>query len=172
MLSLGLEVAFAVLLITSIGYAIVLNRKLGNLRQHKEELERLAMTFSQSTIRAEDGVKRLKSSTAQMQNSIVKAQSLRDDLALLIDRGSLTADRLEESVRDKRPQAIETKPSGSGNALGSVDNIYDEVSASGETVVYSDERANKLNKKNKQGSPEEQKSQAEKDLIEALRQAR
>jgi hypothetical protein len=172
MLSLGLEIAFAVLLITSIGYAIVLNRKLGNLRQHKEELERLAMTFSQSTIRAEDGVKRLKSSTAQMQNSIVKAQSIRDDLALLIDRGSLTADRLEQSVRDKRPQAIETKPSASSNALGSVDNVYDGVSASGETVVYSNERANKLNKKNKQGSPEEQKSQAEKDLIEALRQAR
>lgn len=172
MLSLGLEIAFAVLLITSIGYAIVLNRKLGNLRQHKEELERLAMTFTQSTIRAEEGVKRLKSSTAQMQNSIVKAQSLQDDLALLIDRGSLTADRLEESVRDKRPYAIETEPSGSRNALGLVDNIYDGVSASGETVVHSNERASKPNKPNKQGSPEEQKSQAEKDLIEALRQAR
>ena len=42
MLSLGLEIAFAVLLVAAIGYAIILNRKLGNLRQHKDELERLA----------------------------------------------------------------------------------------------------------------------------------
>ena len=172
MLSLGLEIAFAILLVTSIGYAIILNRKLGNLRQHKEELERLAETFSQSTIRAEDGVKRLKSSTAQMQNSIVKAQSMRDDLALLIDRGSLTADRLEESVRDKRPQAVATKSLGPKNALGPVDNIYDEVSARGTAVVDSNKRANNPDKKNKQGSHKEDKSQAEKDLIEALRQAR
>jgi hypothetical protein len=153
MFSLGLEIAFAVLLITSIGYAIVLNRKLGNLRQHKEELERLAMTFSQSTIRAEDGVKRLKTSTAQMQNSIVKAQSLRDDLALLIDRGSLTADRLEESVRSKRSQATETKMSGSKKVLGSVDDIYDEASARGVSVIDDNKIANKLVKNYKQGSP-------------------
>ena len=172
MLSLGLEIAFAVLLVTTIGYAIVLNRKLGNLRQHKEELERLAMNFSQSTIRAEDCVKRLKSSTAQMQNSIVKAQSMRDDLALLIDRGSLTADRLEESVRDQRLQTTKPKSSGPKNALGPVDNIYDRVSAHGTAVVDSNKRANKPDKKNRQEGPEEQKSQAEKDLIEALRQAR
>ena len=172
MLSLGLEIAFAMLLVTSIGYAVVLNRKLGNLRQHKEELERLAMTFRQSTIRAEDGVKRLKSTTAQMQNSIVKAQSMRDDLALLIDRASLAADRLEENVRDKRPQEVATKSSGPKNALESVDKLYDGVSPRATAVVKNNKRANKSDKKNKQGSLEEQKSQAEKDLIEALRQAR
>ena len=70
MLSLGLEIAFAILLVTTIGYAITLNRKLGNLRQHKKDLERLAMSFSQSTVRAEDGVQHLKSNTEQMQKSI------------------------------------------------------------------------------------------------------
>ena len=78
---LGLEIAFAVLLVAAISYAIKLNRKLGNLRQHKDELERLAMNFSQSTIRAEDGVQRLRNSTSQLKKSIVTAQSLRDDLA-------------------------------------------------------------------------------------------
>ena len=51
MLSLGIEIAFAVLLVTTIGYAVILNRKLGSLQQHKDELERLAKTFTQSTLR-------------------------------------------------------------------------------------------------------------------------
>jgi hypothetical protein len=172
LLSLGLEIAFAVLLVTAIGYAIILNSKLGNLRQHKEELERLAMNFSQSTIRAEDGVERLKSSTSQMKNTIAKAQSLRDDLALLIERGSYTADRLEEGVRRKRPQINEPKPSVSKKIKGPVDTIPDEVYARGTSIVDSIKTANKSDTDNKQGSSNEQKSQAEKDLIEALRQAR
>jgi len=112
MFSLGLEIAFAVLLVTTIGYAIALNRKLGNLRQHKEDLERLAMTFSKSTVRAEEGVQRLKSSTVQMQKSIAKAQTMREDLALLIDRGSLAADRLEEVVRGIRSKTVNVEKSG------------------------------------------------------------
>ena len=172
MLSLGLEIAFAILLVTSIGYAVVLNRKLGNLRQHKEELERLAMTFSQSTIRAEEGVQRLKNSTAEMQKSIVKAQSLRDDLVLMIDRGSLTADRLEEGIRSKRPRTIETKASGHKNLSGPFDTNPNQVSAHGEFGNDGKEKAKQPHEHIKKVSREEQKSQAEKDLIEALRQAR
>ena len=171
-LSLGLEIAFAVLLVTTIGYAIALNRKLGNLRQHKEELERLAMTFSKSTIRAEDGVQRLKSNTVQMQKSIVKAQALRDDLALLIDRGSLAADRLEEGVRGIRSQTLEAKPSVPRNLVEPVVNISEEVCASRVSITDDIKINNKPNADNKEESLEKQKSQAEKDLIEALRQAR
>jgi Tfp pilus assembly protein PilO len=172
MLSLGLEIAFAVLLITAIGYAVILNRKLGSLRQHKEEIERLAMNFSQSTIRAEDGVQRLKSSTSQMKKNIAKAQSLRDDLVLLIERGSLTADRLEGVVRKKRTQENELNSSVSKKIIGPVNTVSDEFYASGASVVDSIKTANKLDTDHKQGSLNEQRSQAEKDLIEALRQAR
>ena len=172
MLSLGLEIAFAVLLVTTIGYAIALNRKLGNLRQHKEELERLAMTFSKSTIRAEEGVQRLKSSTVQIQKSIAKAQALRDDLTFLIDRGSLAADRLEEGVRGIRSQTLDTKVSVPRNLVEPVETISEEVSARRAPVVGDSQMGNKLDAENREESLEEQKSQAEKDLIEALRQAR
>lgn len=171
MLSLGLEIAFAVLLVAAIGYAIILNRKLGNLRRHKEELERLAMNFSQSTIRAEEGVQRLKSSTSQMNESIVKAQSLHDDLALLIERGSHTADRLEEGVYKKRSQKNELESLVSEKTVGQVDTISDEVYARGTSVVGA-KKAAKSDAGYKQASTNEQKSQAEKELIEALRQAR
>jgi len=171
-LSLGLDIAFAVLLVTTIGYAIVLNRKLGNLRQHKEELERLAMTFSQSTVRAEDGVQRLKSSTEQMQKSIDKAQGLRDDLAFLTDRGSRTADRLEKGVRGTRSQTLETKPSAPRNPVESVETISDEVSARRASAGGGIKMANESDSDIGEESLEQQKSQAEKDLIEALRQVR
>lgn len=171
-LSLGLDIAFAVLLVTTIGYAIVLNRKLGNLRQHKEELERLAMTFSQATVRAEDGVQRLKSSTEQMQKSIDKAQGLRDDLAFLIDRGSLAADRLEEGVRGTRSQMPETKPSAPRSPVEPVETISDDVSARRASTDGGIKMTSVSDSDNGEESLEQQKSQAEKDLIEALRQVR
>jgi hypothetical protein len=130
------------------------------------------MNFSQSTIRAEDGVQRLKNSTSQMQKSVAEAQSLRDDLALLIDRGSLTADRLEEGVRENRSQEIDVKPSVPKNELGTVDIVSNKVSIRGTSIVNKIKTAHTPDKDNRQVSPKEQKSQAEKDLIEALRQAR
>jgi hypothetical protein len=172
MLSLGLEIAFAVLLVTTIGYSIALNRKLGNLRQHKKDLERLAMTFSQSTVRAEDGVQRLKSSTMQMQKSIVKAQAMRDDLAFLIDRGALTADRLEEGVRGIRPQTLETKPSASINMVEPLETISNQISARRAPTVGGIKMVKEPDVDNRNEGLEVQKLQAEKDLIEALRQAR
>ena len=172
MLSLGLEIAFAVLLVAAIGYAIILNRKLGNLRQHKDELERLAMNFSQATTRADDGIKRLKSSTSQMKKSIVQAQSLRDDLTLLIERGSLTADRLEEGVRRERSHKNEPKSSVPKKVLGSLDNISKEIAARGSFNADSTKIENKSDADNKHESSNEPKSKVEKDLLEALRQAK
>jgi len=169
-LSLGLDMAFAVLLVVTIGYAVVLNRKLGSLRRHKEELERLAATFSQSTARADDSIQRLKSTTDVLQKNIDKAQGLRDDLAFLIDRGSVTADRLEEAVRGtrNRPQGVEAaKPN---RPFEPVETISDAIAARrgqpGADPDFADAAKAGLE------DTEEQKSQAERDLIEALRQVR
>jgi hypothetical protein len=170
-LSLGLDFAFAILLVITIGYAIVLNRKLGTLRQHKEELERLAVTFSQSTARADESIQRLKKTTDDLQNGINKAQGLRDDLTFLIDRGSLTADRLEQGVRGARDQSEEIKQKGPRRPVEPIETISDVVGSRrndptaginivGGSDVESEEDLAK------------QKSQAEKDLIDALRQVR
>ena len=42
-LSLMLDILIAVLLVVTIVYAIILNRRLGNLRRDREELEQLAI---------------------------------------------------------------------------------------------------------------------------------
>ncbi len=102
--SLALDVLVAVLLVITIGYAMVLNRRLGNLRRDKAQLERLAATFGEATARAEESIGKLKTTADALRERIDNAQALRDDLAFLIDRGGSAADRLEETVRAARKE--------------------------------------------------------------------
>lgn len=102
--SLALDVLVAVLLVITIGYAMVLNRRLGRLRRDKSELEKLAATFGQATARAEESIGNLKKTADALKGRIDNAQALRDDLAFLIDRGGSAADRLEETVRAARKE--------------------------------------------------------------------
>lgn len=102
--SLALDVLVAVLLVITIGYAMVLNRRLGRLRRDKSQLEKLTATFGQATARAEESIGKLKNTADALKEHIDNAQALRDDLAFLIDRGSSAADRLEETVRAARKE--------------------------------------------------------------------
>lgn len=169
-MTLMLDIVVAVLLLVTIGFAIVLNRKLGSLRSHKEELEKLAVTFSQSTARAEDSIHRLKGTTEQLQKGIDKAQGLRDDLTFLIDRGGLTADRLEDGVRGGRGKAKKAGSDQFEDPLDPAETLSDVLAASRK------EAREISNLVDETGESEDdlvrQKSQAEKDLIEALRQVR
>ena len=170
-MTLALDITFAVLLIVTIGYAIVLNRKLGSLQKHKDDLERLAMTFSQSTARADDSIQNLKRTTENLQNKIDKAQGLRDDLSFLVDRGSMTADRLEEGVRGARINQDEPASRPKKNLVDPIETVADAAHArrrdptAGINIVGGHDA-------NTEEDLAEQKSQAEKDLIAALRQVR
>lgn len=104
-LSLTLDVILAVLLVVTISYAVVLNRKLGSLRRDKAKLESLAASFGQATLRAEESIGRLRNTAEALQEKIEKAQALRDDLAFLVDRGTSAADRLEGAIRASRAKA-------------------------------------------------------------------
>ena len=104
-LSLMLDILVAILLIITIRYAWVLNKRLGNLRQDKGELEKMALNFHTATDRAEDSIARLKVNAEALQASMEKAESLRDDLVFLSERGGAAADRLEVAVRAARDEA-------------------------------------------------------------------
>ncbi|GAB6054240.1 hypothetical protein JCM17960_30600 [Magnetospira thiophila] len=114
-LSLFLDVLVAVLLALTIGYAVVLNRRLAVLRQDRDELERLATEFASATVRADEGVRRLKATAdelgAMMDSRIVKAEGLKEDLMFLIDRGDTVADKLESTVRSTRKEMPMETPS-------------------------------------------------------------
>ncbi|MGB0671704.1 MAG: DUF6468 domain-containing protein, partial [Rhodospirillales bacterium] len=100
--SLILDLFVAVLLVVTIGYAVVLNRKLSAIRRDRAELETVAANFAQATLRAEESIRKLKASADGLQGQVNKAESLREDLSFLVSRGGQAADRLEDTIRDAR----------------------------------------------------------------------
>ena len=87
--SLALDVLVAVLLVITIGYAVVLNRRLGRLRRDKSDLEKLAATFVQATARAEESIGNLKKTANSLKERTDNDQALSDDLAFVReDRGA------------------------------------------------------------------------------------
>lgn len=104
MTDLGLifDALIAGLLVATIAYAAVLNRKLGALRGAKSEMEALLAGFSESTERAGSGVESLKQeagrSGSALQSKVEAARGLVDDLGFLIERGTKLAERLDEGV--------------------------------------------------------------------------
>jgi len=104
-MTLALDVLVALLLVVTIGYAWILNKRLGNLRQDKGELEKMALNFHMATDRAEKSIAKLKTNVDVLQDCIKTAESLRDDLIFLSERGGTAADRLEVAVRAARDEA-------------------------------------------------------------------
>ncbi|MBF0247450.1 MAG: hypothetical protein HQL36_05195 [Alphaproteobacteria bacterium] len=97
-ISLVLDIVIAVLLVLTIAYAVRLNQRLSQLRGDKKELQDLAQTFAEATVRADENIKQLKLSAEALQMEVKRAEVLRDDLAYLVDRGGRTADEIVASV--------------------------------------------------------------------------
>jgi hypothetical protein len=109
-LSIGLDILLVLLLIAVLVYAVILNKRLTQLRANKDELARVISNFNEATIRAESSIPRLKKAAdevrAALEDRIDKAQSLRDDLSFMIERGDSMANRLEGSVRMARGESM------------------------------------------------------------------
>jgi hypothetical protein len=88
----------AFLLVITIFYAAKLSRKLSALRADKAELQALVLSLAEASQSAEAGVMGLKAGAEEIGRLLAKkmqdAQSLREDLAYMIDRGGIVADRL------------------------------------------------------------------------------
>ena len=101
-----LEAALVLLLGATLFHALRLERALGVLKRDRAVLEELVEGFNDSTRQAETGVERLRHAAdgagRQMARQIETGQRLRDDLAFLADRGDKLAERLESAVRAAR----------------------------------------------------------------------
>ena len=122
--SIALDILVAVLLVTTIAYAMVLNRKLSHMRKHRAALENISASFADATSRARESTLKLRGSTEELRECTGRAGAIRDDLQFLIERATATADRLEDGVRSARaggaspsvetPARAERRPSGEG----------------------------------------------------------
>jgi hypothetical protein len=101
-----LDVFVALLLMATIIYAVILNRKLGQLRADRASFEKMLKDFVSATSRAESGVALLQrtaqDSAAELDAKRDGAVSLRNDLEFLVARASEQADRLEAQISEGR----------------------------------------------------------------------
>jgi hypothetical protein len=121
-LPLAGDLVVAVLLVITIAFAAILNRRLAVLRSDKAQLQALIQSLSTASHGAESAVAALKSTNdeagRQLETRLGRAQGLCDDLAYMIERGNTLADRLEGAIRARRdapvpapaPEPVAQKP--------------------------------------------------------------
>lgn len=110
-ISLMLEALVAALLVATIVYAAILNRKLGRLRADRAELEAQIARFVECTQRAEASIKHLKAVADEagrsLQQPIDRAMAVRDELVFMIERGDTLSEKLSgriSAAREARPE--------------------------------------------------------------------
>lgn len=108
------DVVVACLLLATIVFAVILNRKLSIIHNSREELQALLDHFSKSLSRAEDGIIELRKAANSigegLDSQIKKAGALKDDMVFLIERGENLATQLEDGIRKARPAAQNQTP--------------------------------------------------------------
>lgn len=144
-----LETVLLVLLTATLFHAVRLERALGVLKRDRAMLEELVAGFNSSTRAAEQGIERLRTAAEgtgrQVQRQTEVASGLKDDLAFLTERGEKLADRLDRVLRVARPLGQDTS---------------DPAPEPSRDPSRPDEAEPRL------------RSQAERDLLRALRMAR
>ncbi|HLF59195.1 MAG TPA: DUF6468 domain-containing protein [Alphaproteobacteria bacterium] len=102
-----LDIVVAVLLTATIGFCMVLNRRLAALRRNEAELKQVLAKFNQAAEQAETGIARLKEAgsvtAAALRERIGEAKALRDDLAFVTERGDRIASELSRKLTGARP---------------------------------------------------------------------
>src|SRR5271157_4463646 len=94
-----LELVLVGLLAATLFHALRLERALGVLKRDRVALQELVAGFNASTRQAEVGIQRLRGAAEgagqQIAQRVDAALALKDDLALLVDRGDRLADRMD-----------------------------------------------------------------------------
>ncbi len=110
-----LEGVVAVLLVVTVGYCFVLDRRLQALRAGREELQKVVQDLNATIGRAQTTILDLKSNAGDtariLDERIAKAQGLADELSLMVQSGNSIAERLAD-----RPSArtASARDSGAG----------------------------------------------------------
>ncbi|MBI1208581.1 MAG: hypothetical protein GC191_15015 [Azospirillum sp.] len=110
--TLVLDVLIVGLLAATIIYAVMLNRRLTQLRDSRGELDVLVRGFAEAAARADSGVKGMQKVASEageeLQKTIGRAKSLRDELQFILEAADAVANRLEASASGERRAPAET----------------------------------------------------------------
>lgn len=149
-----LQIVLMIMLAATMFHAMRLERALGVLRRDRTALEELVHGFNDSTRQAETGIERLRAAAdgagRQIARHVDQARGLKNDLDFLISRGEKVADHLERAVRVK----LSSDPPTSAPLPQTFTSLV------APSPLVPDEQDGRL------------RSQAEKDLLRALRSVR
>ena len=113
-----LELVLVGLLAATLVHALRLERALGVLKRDRAALEALVAGFNASTHQAESGIERLREAAdgagRQLARQLEAARGVDGDLGFLIGRGEQLADRLDALVRAARPLAAQAPAEAAG----------------------------------------------------------
>lgn len=105
-----LDLVVAGLLVATIAYAIILNRRLAELRGGSAQMERLINDFYHATTRAESGVTALREATEHSDDGIIgqleSLTKLRDELEFLVSRAETQCAQLDGQIRQGRDDPV------------------------------------------------------------------
>lgn len=142
------------LLIPTIIYAYKLNKNLTLLRQNQKSLGKLVEALNDATFKAENSIPKLKSvtehSSSDLKEVVDNAKELKDDLLFINQRADNLADRLENVISSSR---------GTVQNSAASQPLPPPNFAKEETAKKSDEKF----------SVEDSRSEAEMELLRALR---
>ena len=93
-----LEILVAVLLVVTIGYCFVLNRRLAMLRHGQSEMHTVVLTLNQATEKARVSVEQMRRNsialTEELSEKIKSGRAIVDELGMMVESGNSIADRL------------------------------------------------------------------------------
>ena len=112
MIPLILDGLVIVLLVATIVYCALLNRRLGAMRRNEDELQLLIASFNQATARAEAGIGALKKAAEGVRESlhseVEDAKALYDELSFMLERGDALAERMGGRISEARNELPQT----------------------------------------------------------------
>lgn len=169
-LTLIVEIVVAVLLLVTMGISLILNRRLGNLRANQEEMRRLIGDFDKALAKARHGMSELKITSAAADTAheerMKQAKTLRDELGFMVETADRLADRLAGEASSNRvaKQQRAAPPVGTAQERAEPAKMQAPVTPfpARKPPLDSGAREFKL----------EPRSEAERELLMALRQAR
>lgn len=201
-IELLINIVVICLLVPTIVFAVILNKRLEILRNSRADLGRLIEAFNDATARAESGIPKLKqaadSAGGLLRDQIQKAQTLRDDMAFMIERADAVAKKLEDKIdsvpknpvsavdelyrrpiEDEEP-AMPSGPSKSRKKKVLADNPEDLISSAvsvAQDILRDAEKPRSGRSVKKQSSVAEEdlaadRSEAERELLKALQSMR
>lgn len=112
--ALILESLVAVLLIVTIGYCFILNRRLGLLRGDQTELNEVVRVLNEAADKARNSVEHLRRSSVsiaeELSDKITAGRALSDELGVIVESGNSLADRLADASTASRTAGRKPDP--------------------------------------------------------------